>query len=617
MSAPHLLALLVAALLVAAAAAAAGPGQAAQPAEVHNVLERFPTAQLRWEDTLGSVSRSRGIKISYNVTELRASGDWVEVSWSGVRDPQPGDLLALYTPPDAYKQHKAPVKFVNASDAEGYLRSGAGSLPLRLVNLRSDMRWVFVRGGEQPTVVTRGPVLRNANPNQPTGVHLMRTRSPSELLVQWTTRDAGQPAARYGSSPDALAFTVPASSASYGAQDMCGPPASGAGFVDPGVLHTATLSGLRPGQQYWYQVGDLGAGRWSDVFSFRAPPLPGADSTVHILTLADQGVGEVDGSFAAMEYQPAADVAALTVAEGLGGAPGGGHYSLVLHPGDLAYARGYGALWDAWLLQQQELAARVPYMVCIGNHERDVLDPSHDIPYHTIDSGGECGVPYGARFPMPTPSNHRDQPWYSFDHGNVHFAVMSTEHHFVPGSPQWAWLEGDLAAVDRSITPWVVLVGHRPVYIDADEYGDQGKQTTAIQLQQALESLLDRYGVDVAIAGHHHSYQRTCSVHGGTCYPERMRGTVHLCVGNAGADFYNNGFQQRPAWVEHEAQTTHGYARLHINATAFHIQAVDSTTGQVFDEAVLAPRQAPAAQRSTQQQASLFAQRAEALLAAA
>ena len=78
-----------------------------------------------------------------------------------------------------------------------------------------------------------------------------------ELLVQWTTRDAGQPAARYGSSPDALAFTVPASSASYGAQDMCGPPASGAGFVDPGVLHTATLSGLRPGQQYWYQVGDL------------------------------------------------------------------------------------------------------------------------------------------------------------------------------------------------------------------------------------------------------------------------------------------------------------------------------------------------------------------------
>lgn len=45
---------------------------------------------------------------------------------------------------------------------------------------------------------------------------------------------------------------------------------------------------------------------------------------------------QVDGSFAAMECRPAADVAALTVAEGLAGPPGGGHYSLVLHPGDLS-----------------------------------------------------------------------------------------------------------------------------------------------------------------------------------------------------------------------------------------------------------------------------------------
>ena len=34
-------------------------------------------------------------------------------------------------------------------------------------------------------------------------------------------------------------------------------------------------------------------GSWSQVFSFQAPPLPGADGSVHILTLADQGVGEV------------------------------------------------------------------------------------------------------------------------------------------------------------------------------------------------------------------------------------------------------------------------------------------------------------------------------------
>ena len=50
---------------------------------------------------------------------------------------------------------------------------------------------------------------------------------------------------------------------------------------------------------------------------------------------------------------------------------------------------------------------------------------------------------------MPTPADAAsapaDQPWYSYDHGPVHFTVMSTEHHFGEGSAQHRWLESDLA----------------------------------------------------------------------------------------------------------------------------------------------------------------------------
>lgn len=46
--------------------------------------------------------------------------------------------------------------------------------------------------------------------------------------------------------------------------------------------------------------------------------------------------GEVDGSFAAMEYRPAADVAARAIVDGLAAAPDGRPYSLVLHNGDIA-----------------------------------------------------------------------------------------------------------------------------------------------------------------------------------------------------------------------------------------------------------------------------------------
>ena len=45
---------------------------------------------------------------------------------------------------------------------------------------------------------------------------------------------------------------------------------------------------------------------------------------------------------------------------------------------------------------------------------------------------GECGVAYEVRYPMPTPG--RDQPWYSFDYGSVHFVFMSSEHNFTIGA---------------------------------------------------------------------------------------------------------------------------------------------------------------------------------------
>lgn len=69
-------------------------------------------------------------------------------------------------------------------------------------------------------------------------------------------------------------------------------------------------------------------------------------------------------------------------------------------------------------------------------------------------------MPYWYRFPMPGAT--ADAPWYSFSMGLAHFVFMSTEHNFTLGSPQYAWIEADLRAVNRSLTPWIVFIGHRP-----------------------------------------------------------------------------------------------------------------------------------------------------------
>lgn len=103
----------------------------------------------------------------------------VEVSWEGVPDPQDTDLLAVYSPPDAFAHGASPIKFANCSEAPHHVARGSGTLALRLVNVRADWRVVFVRlapDGE-PLLSAAGPVLRNAAPNEPTGVHLLASGS--------------------------------------------------------------------------------------------------------------------------------------------------------------------------------------------------------------------------------------------------------------------------------------------------------------------------------------------------------------------------------------------------------------------------------------------------------
>ena len=61
---------------------------------------------------------------------------------------------------------------------------------------------------------------------------------------------------------------------------------------------------------------------------------------------------------------------------------------------------------------------------------------------------------------------------YSFDYGSVHFMMMSTEHNFTEGSPQYKWMEDDLKNVNRTLTPWIVIAGHRAMYTSQIQFGE-------------------------------------------------------------------------------------------------------------------------------------------------
>lgn len=174
--------------------------------------------------------------------------------------------------------------------------------------------------------------------------------------------------------------------------------------------------------------------------------------------------------------------------------------------------------WDTFFYQYSSSFSRVPYMALPGNHERDYPQTGDRFwPIHAAyDSGGECGVAYSTRLSMPQPSPA--EQWYSFDHGPIHFLQLASEQPFGAGSPQYIFAFLDLAAVNRSVTPWVVVGFHRPIYTTSI-YGHefQSDINVAVDLRTAFEEMFFMYEVDMTWSGLTHMYERTCPVLKSTC----------------------------------------------------------------------------------------------------
>jgi hypothetical protein len=91
--------------------------------------------------------------------------------------------------------------------------------------------------------------------------------------------------------------------------------------------------------------------------------------------------------------------------------------------------------------------------------------------------------------------------WYSFDVGGWHLIALNSNCSAVggcgPGSPQYQWLQADLAASHARCT---LAYWHHPRFSS----GIHGNDTTVGPLWQAL----DAAGADLVLSGHDHDYER-------------------------------------------------------------------------------------------------------------
>lgn len=377
----------------------------------------------------------------------------------------------------------------------------------------------------------------------PEQLHLAASSSGDEMVVQW------------GTAEDTTLFCTSPSNVEYGPEpDSLNQTAVGSGEMYDWTtcVHTVELTGLMPNSTYHYRVG--GDGEWSDVASFMTAPQ--GSRPVRVGAIADHGISS-DAEVTTQKMREA-------------------NLDLVIHAGDISYANDVGAggvadqtIWDDYQNQIQPLAATVPHMYAPGNHEEEA--------YYDFDA-------YETRFYAPGSNPF----WYSFIFESIYFISLSSEHDYESGSQQYNWLEGELQAVDRQATPWLVVFAHRPMYSSNSAHGSE------VEFRDAMEGLLYDYGVDLAIWGHDHSYERTYPVFqeeplsnstSSAGEPYYNPGApIHVVAGMSGRSIYDEFDEPQPAWSAYR-EAVYGYTVFEVTPQGeLHFSFIRNSDGVVADQ---------------------------------
>jgi 3',5'-cyclic AMP phosphodiesterase CpdA len=304
----------------------------------------------------------------------------------------------------------------------------------------------------------------------------------------------------------------------------------------PGTNHVATLEGLEPDTLYRYRIGSRVAGGdlWSDWSTFRTFKLSGPLS---FLVIGDSGWASPQQYLVANQMRRA-------------------EADLILHTGDLCYPGINHGNADLRLLSVYAPQMRtIPMFWVPGNHDAyENLQVPIDIFFH------------------PTNNVTGSELFYSFDHGDAHFAVMWTDmlpgSRYHPGSPQYEWLERDLAGSKK---PWKFVLMHHCWRTSAihitDDYDFNGIRDH-IQLD-AIAELASRHGVQALINGHDHCFERFTP----------SRGVHSFTSGGGGAALYGF-YSKHPDTVQFYPR--YHYMKATISGDIATFEAVDEQ-GQKFD----------------------------------
>ncbi|GAA5880670.1 hypothetical protein JCM8547_008342 [Rhodosporidiobolus lusitaniae] len=459
--------------------------------------------------------------------------------------------------------------------------------------------------------------------------HRLAFGGHGEMTVSWSTfAKLDAPSVRYGYRPDNLEFTANSTKSTT--------------FPTSRTWNNAvTLSGLKPGTRYYYQTlhTNIGGGAYLPTYSFETARIPGDETPFTAAVFADLGLMGEDGlstrygPFGGIEHAILEPNETNTIQSLLSLKD---TYDFMIHVGDIGYAdyflresvqgyfgnetaktqptreevaEKYESLSEQFFDQMRDISADKPWMVSPGNHEANCDNGGYTDKRANITYTDDWCLPGQLNFTWY--NNHFDMPgeqsggvksmWYSYTSGMAHFISLNTETDLGEGlvgpienstnnvngpfgtvNQQVDWLKADLAKIDRSLTPWVIVNLHRPWYtsVSPPEWP---------AWQQAFEQVFYDYEVDIYFTGHVHTYERFYPMFNGTIDANgynNPRAPVPFVLGAAGhydgLDEFDS--DERLNGTAFATDQEYMWTRLTFeNRTHVTLEAIASRNSSVFD----------------------------------
>jgi hypothetical protein len=307
----------------------------------------------------------------------------------------------------------------------------------------------------------------------------------------------------------------------------------------PGPWQEVELTGLTPGAEYGYSIGEPALPM---PVSFRVPPTPGPAAFVFA------AMGDVGASTDWQEVRPVQRQVRLA------------EPAFVLMLGDLTYADiKTQASADRHFEDVMVWSARAAYMPVWGNHEWE--NPAHD---DLRNYKGRFALPHAQAAVGAPAAGCCGEDWYWFDYGNVRFIVYPEPYQLATWD-DWAVRAAPLfeeAERDPALR-FVVTAGHRPAYSSGHHGGEP-------QLRRILDGFGKRFAKYVLnLSGHNHGYERT----------KPQAHVVHISAGIGGSALEHASTSClwndcKPSSFTAFRAIHHGFLRVAVRPTSIQVEAI-------------------------------------------